>query len=391
MPRSPSATPGPSYRSPKEFGAFTHLVHVYVPDVDAHYAQAVEAGAPNSRRARRTCRTATAATTPKTSRGTAGRSHGGCVKWRRRSGGRFEPARARGRPSARARCRAGRNAHEGRVALARAAVVAEHFLVREHVVGDDEAAGIHRASGRRRSSARTRLSWHRGRRRRRCPRGPRASRARRPRSARPTRPGLQSAMFPRHSAATSGSRSSETHAATQVAAPRPRARSVECPRPAPTSSTSQSVWGADEREEEAARRRLDRNGRRADLLGLEARERPRGPARRALASWVFANHDASRVRLGLLDHRKAIVLRDDLLDRVVGVAGTGWRSGVGSRRTCSYSATVRLTGSVHSASPHSQMYSDSSSVSSSFTCLMRSFTSRKRASFRATRSSRDMA
>jgi PhnB protein len=37
--------PGPGYRSPKELGAFTHLVHVYVPDVDAHYAQAVEAGA----------------------------------------------------------------------------------------------------------------------------------------------------------------------------------------------------------------------------------------------------------------------------------------------------------------------------------------------------------
>jgi uncharacterized glyoxalase superfamily protein PhnB len=38
--------PGPSYRNPKELGAFTDLVHVYVEDVDAHYARAVEAGAP---------------------------------------------------------------------------------------------------------------------------------------------------------------------------------------------------------------------------------------------------------------------------------------------------------------------------------------------------------
>lgn len=38
--------PGPDYRSPKELGAFTHLVHVYVKDVDAHYAQALAAGAP---------------------------------------------------------------------------------------------------------------------------------------------------------------------------------------------------------------------------------------------------------------------------------------------------------------------------------------------------------
>ena len=37
--------PGPGYRSPRELGAATHLVHVYVPDVDAHHAQAVEAGA----------------------------------------------------------------------------------------------------------------------------------------------------------------------------------------------------------------------------------------------------------------------------------------------------------------------------------------------------------
>ena len=38
--------PGPEYESPKELGAFTHLVHVYVDDVDAHFARAVEAGAP---------------------------------------------------------------------------------------------------------------------------------------------------------------------------------------------------------------------------------------------------------------------------------------------------------------------------------------------------------
>jgi len=38
--------PGPDYRSPRELGAFTHLVHVYVDDVDAHCARAVEAGAP---------------------------------------------------------------------------------------------------------------------------------------------------------------------------------------------------------------------------------------------------------------------------------------------------------------------------------------------------------
>jgi len=38
--------PGPGYRNPKELEAFTHLVHVYVEDVDAHYAQAVAAGAP---------------------------------------------------------------------------------------------------------------------------------------------------------------------------------------------------------------------------------------------------------------------------------------------------------------------------------------------------------
>ena len=38
--------PGPEFRSPEELGAFTHLVHVYVEDVDAHHARAVEAGAP---------------------------------------------------------------------------------------------------------------------------------------------------------------------------------------------------------------------------------------------------------------------------------------------------------------------------------------------------------
>lgn len=38
--------PGPDYRSPKRVGASSHLVHVYVEDVDAHHARAVEAGAP---------------------------------------------------------------------------------------------------------------------------------------------------------------------------------------------------------------------------------------------------------------------------------------------------------------------------------------------------------
>lgn len=37
--------PGPGYRSPKRLGATTHLVHVYVDDVDAHHARAVAAGA----------------------------------------------------------------------------------------------------------------------------------------------------------------------------------------------------------------------------------------------------------------------------------------------------------------------------------------------------------
>ena len=38
--------PGPDYRNPKELGVFADLVHVYVEDVDVHYARAVEAGAP---------------------------------------------------------------------------------------------------------------------------------------------------------------------------------------------------------------------------------------------------------------------------------------------------------------------------------------------------------
>ncbi|MGH3022379.1 MAG: VOC family protein [Gaiellaceae bacterium] len=38
--------PGPDYRSPKRLGASTHLVHVYVEDVDAHCARARQAGAP---------------------------------------------------------------------------------------------------------------------------------------------------------------------------------------------------------------------------------------------------------------------------------------------------------------------------------------------------------
>lgn len=36
---------GPEYRNPKELGLFVDLVHVYVEDVDAHYARAVGAGA----------------------------------------------------------------------------------------------------------------------------------------------------------------------------------------------------------------------------------------------------------------------------------------------------------------------------------------------------------
>jgi PhnB protein len=38
--------PGAEYRSPKRVGTSSHLVHVYVKDVDAHHARAVEAGVP---------------------------------------------------------------------------------------------------------------------------------------------------------------------------------------------------------------------------------------------------------------------------------------------------------------------------------------------------------
>ena len=38
--------PGPDYRSPKQVGTSSHLVHVYVDDVEAHHARAAEAGAP---------------------------------------------------------------------------------------------------------------------------------------------------------------------------------------------------------------------------------------------------------------------------------------------------------------------------------------------------------
>lgn len=38
--------PGPDYRSPRRTGTSSHLVHVYVDDVEAHHARAVEAGAP---------------------------------------------------------------------------------------------------------------------------------------------------------------------------------------------------------------------------------------------------------------------------------------------------------------------------------------------------------
>lgn len=37
--------PGPEYRSPKALGAHTDLTHVYVEDVDAHFARARDAGA----------------------------------------------------------------------------------------------------------------------------------------------------------------------------------------------------------------------------------------------------------------------------------------------------------------------------------------------------------
>lgn len=38
-------SPGGDYKSPARLGTRTALVHVYVDDVDAHYARAVEAGA----------------------------------------------------------------------------------------------------------------------------------------------------------------------------------------------------------------------------------------------------------------------------------------------------------------------------------------------------------
>ncbi len=38
--------PGDDYRSPNDLEAVTVLIHVYVDDVDAHYARAKEAGAP---------------------------------------------------------------------------------------------------------------------------------------------------------------------------------------------------------------------------------------------------------------------------------------------------------------------------------------------------------
>jgi uncharacterized glyoxalase superfamily protein PhnB len=38
--------PGPDYRSPKRVGTSSHLVHVYVDDVEAHHARAAAAGAP---------------------------------------------------------------------------------------------------------------------------------------------------------------------------------------------------------------------------------------------------------------------------------------------------------------------------------------------------------
>jgi PhnB protein len=38
--------PGPDYRSPKQVGTSSHLVHVYVDDVEAHHALAVAARAP---------------------------------------------------------------------------------------------------------------------------------------------------------------------------------------------------------------------------------------------------------------------------------------------------------------------------------------------------------
>jgi PhnB protein len=37
--------PGPDYRSPKRQGTSSHLVHVYVEDIETHHARAVAAGA----------------------------------------------------------------------------------------------------------------------------------------------------------------------------------------------------------------------------------------------------------------------------------------------------------------------------------------------------------
>ncbi|HEY1324453.1 MAG TPA: VOC family protein [Streptosporangiaceae bacterium] len=37
--------PGPGYRNPRHLGGATQLVYIYVADVDAHYRQAVAAGA----------------------------------------------------------------------------------------------------------------------------------------------------------------------------------------------------------------------------------------------------------------------------------------------------------------------------------------------------------
>jgi PhnB protein len=37
--------PGPDYRNPKDLGGVTVGIHVYVGDVDAHFARAKEAGA----------------------------------------------------------------------------------------------------------------------------------------------------------------------------------------------------------------------------------------------------------------------------------------------------------------------------------------------------------
>jgi PhnB protein len=37
--------PGPDFRNPNDLGSFSDLTHVYVDDVDAHFARAREAGA----------------------------------------------------------------------------------------------------------------------------------------------------------------------------------------------------------------------------------------------------------------------------------------------------------------------------------------------------------